>query len=71
MSNVKVELNSPAIRQLLKSSEVESVCLDQVKRLQAKCGAQTTADTYVGRTRVNAMLTGPKSEIRKAMGATQ
>ena len=56
MSKPKIVLNSSAVRNLLKSQEVEDACLDQVRRVQAMCGPGYEVDTYVGRNRVNASI---------------
>lgn len=52
--NIKVELNSAGIQQLLKSAEIASVCEREAARMSAAAGVEYRADVFVGRTRVNA-----------------
>lgn len=54
MANVEIELNSAGIRELLKSSEIASICEAQAARMTRATGVEYVADVYVGRTRVNA-----------------
>lgn len=54
MANVEIELNSAGIQELLKSSEIASVCEDQADRMTRAAGVEYVADVHVGRTRVNA-----------------
>lgn len=54
MADVEVELNSAGIRELLKSSEIASVCEAQAARMTRATGVKYVADVYVGKTRVNA-----------------
>ena len=65
MSNGKIVLNSSGVRNLLKSAEIKKACADQLKGLQSMCSDPCTVDTYVGKTRANAMLTGSHSDIEK------
>ena len=55
MANVEIELNSAGIQELLKSSEIASVCEAQAARMTRAAGVEYVADVYVGRTRVNAI----------------
>ena len=64
MSDAKIELNSAAIQALLKSPEVEAVCLGQIQRVQAMCGPGYEVDTYTGKTRVNAMIRAATPEAK-------
>lgn len=54
MANVKVELNSAGVRELLKSPAIASVCAAQAARMTRATGVEYTADVYYGRNRVNA-----------------
>ena len=56
MNDVKIKLNSPAIRNLLKSAEMEAACMSQIRRVQAACGPGYEVDAHTGKTRVNAMI---------------
>lgn len=54
MANVRIELNSAGIRDLLKSSELSAVCEAQAQKMTQATGVKYVSDVYVGRTRVNA-----------------
>lgn len=60
---VEIELNSAGIRELLKSSEMESFCRQQAEGVANRAGDGYVVDTHVGKTRVNAMVS---AETRKA-----
>lgn len=55
MANVEIELNSAGIQELLKSSEIASVCEAQAARMTRAAGVEYVADVHLGRTRVNAI----------------
>lgn len=54
MADVEIKLNSAGVRELLKSSEIASVCESQAARMTRATGVEYVADVYVGKTRVNA-----------------
>lgn len=54
MAKVEIELNSAGVRELLKSSEIASVCEAQAAKMTRAAGVKYVADVYTGRTRVNA-----------------
>lgn len=54
MGNVKIKLNSSGIRELLKSSELASVCEANAEKMTRATGMPYVPDIYVGRSRVNA-----------------
>ena len=56
MANVKVELISSGIRELLQSSEMEAECRRLAEGVANRAGDGYEVDTHVGRTRVNAMV---------------
>lgn len=62
MGNVRIELNSAGIQDLLKSSEIASVCAAQAQKMTQATGVRYVSDVYVGRTRVNA------KGVRRATG---
>jgi len=66
MSNkVEIVLNSAGIRELLKSAEIEAVCKEQAEAVAGRAGDGYTVDTYVGKTRVNAMVTADTYAARR------
>lgn len=54
MPNVKIELNSAGVRELLKGPEIASVCESQAARMTRATGMDYVPDVHVGKTRVNA-----------------
>ena len=56
MADFEIQLDSAGIRALLQSPEIQAVCVDRIRSVQAMCGDGYETDTYVGKTRVNAML---------------
>ena len=62
---VKVELNSAGIQELLKSSEIQSTCMEQAKAVARRAGDGFAVDSYVGKTRVNAMVFADTAEANK------
>lgn len=56
MSNVKIELNSAGIREMLKSPEIEAECKKHAQNVADKAGDGFEVNTMVGKTRVNAMV---------------
>lgn len=56
MAKIEIKLDSAGVRALLQSPEIQAVCVDRIRAAQAMCGDGYKTDTYVGRTRVNAML---------------
>lgn len=48
MSKVKIELNHDAIRDLLRSSEVQTVCVEEAQKISSRAG-----DGYSVNARVN------------------
>lgn len=56
MSKPKIVLNQEGIRELLKSSEMQSVCGGYANEIAAKLGSGYETDIYVGRTRCNASV---------------
>lgn len=62
MGNIKVELNSAGVRELLKSPEIAAVCEAQAKRMTRATGVPYVSDVYVGRSRVNAAARAKRSK---------
>lgn len=55
MSKVlKVELDTSAVRDLLRSAEVADICEQEAARRTRATGVNYTADVHYGRNRVNA-----------------
>lgn len=52
----EVELDSAGIQALLKSPEIKAECLKAATTMKSGYGPGYEIDTYVGKTRVNAMI---------------
>lgn len=56
MASLKFELNRSGVSQLLKSSEMQAVLTEKAQGIRERCGDGYETDTYVGKTRANAMV---------------
>lgn len=56
MANVKIELISSGVRELLQSAEIEAECKRLAYGVAGRAGDGYEVDTYIGKTRVNAMV---------------
>jgi len=52
----KFKLNHEGVGQILKSEEMQSVLVDHATSILKSAGAGYAQDSYVGKTRVNAMI---------------
>lgn len=52
----KFKLNYSGVGQLLKSAEMQDILSEKAKGIQQRCGDGYETDTYVGKTRANAMV---------------
>ena len=52
-NNVRIELNSEGVRELLRSDEMMAVCMEAASKIQSNYGGDTELDGYVGQNRVN------------------
>lgn len=53
---VHVELNEEGVRELLKSSEMQSICKSLADGIAGRAGTGYQVTTYTGKTRVNASV---------------
>ena len=65
MGKVKIELISAGIQELLKSDEMAAVCKEHAEAVAQRAGDGYKVDTYVGKTRVNAMVSADSAKARK------
>ena len=56
MSDFKFVLNREGVRSLLKSGEMKSIVEEMARGIAGRAGVGYTTDSYVGKTRVNAMV---------------
>lgn len=65
MAEMRIELNSDGVRELLQSPAMAAVCLQQARAIAARAGDGYTVNTYTGATRVNAsVMTATPEAIR-------
>ena len=62
MSKIKVELIREGVGELLKSDDVAAVCKQYAEAVASRAGDGYTVDTFVGKTRVNAMVSAETKE---------
>ena len=56
MSKFKFELNRSGVRALMQSAEMQSILKDKANNALNSLGEGYKSDTYVGKTRANAMV---------------
>lgn len=56
MSKMKFKLNRAGVAELMKSEAMQAVLADKAKDVRSRCGEGYEQDTYVGKTRANAMV---------------
>lgn len=54
--NIRIELNSEGVRELLQSPAMAAACLEQAKAIRNRAGDGYSVSTYTGATRVNASV---------------
>ena len=54
--NIRVELNSDGVRELLRSPEMAAVCQEQARMIANRAGDGYTVSTFTGANRVNASV---------------
>lgn len=65
MSNVRVEVNSNAVRDLLRSPEMMAVCRDRAEPALASLGDGYVISEFVGENRVNVSIGAVSEEAIK------
>lgn len=63
--HVKIKLNRAGVGALLRSREIEDACAAQAKAVAARCGDGYATDSYVGKTRANAMVWAKSAKARQ------
>ena len=56
MSDVRIELNWPGLREILRSDEMKQVCKEHADKAVAKLGPGYASDDFTGKNRVNASI---------------
>lgn len=65
MTDLKFELNREGVRELLKSPQMKDVVNDYAKNALVRLGDGYEADTYMGKNRVNAMVSAETYEAKR------
>ena len=56
MGKIKVVLNRSAVRDMLKSSEMQAICKEHAEQIAGRTGSGYSVDVYVGTNRCNASV---------------
>ena len=64
-NNIRVELNSDGVRELLQSPEMMAFCQNLANGIAGRAGDGYVVTTYTGRTRVNASVYAATEEARR------
>lgn len=62
MSKNKFKLNRAGVRELMKSSEMQTVIREKASGIKSRCGNGYSQDVYIGKNRANAMVWAETSE---------
>ena len=65
MNNVKIELNSKGIREILKSSEMRDFLKSQAEDIKSRCGSGYATDVKYMQTRVISSVYTENSEAER------
>lgn len=65
MSSVKIELNSPGIREFLQSEDVQSIVREIAVQVSSRAGSGYESDVYVGKNRCNAAVWPETDEAKR------
>lgn len=65
MANSGFKLNYAGVGQLLKSAEMQNVLEEKATAIKNSCGDGYGQDTYVGKTRANAMVYAETFEAKR------
>lgn len=60
MSNVRIELNSEGVREILRSPEMLAICEELAEGIKDRYGDNAEVTSYTGINRVNASIVAPK-----------
>ena len=64
MSKFKVELNKAAVKELLKSQEMQNILTEKASGIRNRCGDGYSQDILVGKNRANAMVKADTAKAR-------
>ena len=61
MAKVKIVLNTKEVFNIMKSKEMQDICIANAEEIQARLGDEYGTDIFVGKTRANASV-GPMTK---------
>jgi len=64
-NNVKVKLNRAGVKALLRSEEMRAICEKHASDIVRRCGEGYETDSFVGRNRVNVMVSASTYEAKR------
>ena len=62
---LKVKLNKAGVRAMLRSEEMRAICEKHASDIARRCGEGYETDSFVGRNRVNAMVSASTYEAKR------
>lgn len=65
MSSFKFKLNRSGVRELMKSTEMQSVLTNYASNIRNRCGNGYEQDIYVGTNRANAMVSAATIKAKR------
>lgn len=65
MSNFKFKLNRSGVRELMKSTEMQSVLTSYASNIRNRCGDGYEQDIFVGTNRANAMVSAATAKAKR------
>lgn len=65
MDNLRIELNSDGVRELLRSPEIMAACREQADRALGSLGDGYEVDEYTGPNRVNVQISAVSAEAKR------
>ena len=65
MSSFKFKLNRSGVRELMKSTEMQSVLTNYASNIRNRCGNGYEQDIYVGSNRANAMVSAATVKAKR------
>lgn len=65
---VRIELNSAGVRDMLRSPEMLSVCMEVANSIKRNYGGDVELSPYTGKNRVNVSIIAPFSEASQDNG---
>lgn len=67
-NNVRIELNSEGVRELLRSPEILSACMEAANGVRSNYGGETELSPYVGENRCNVSVIASYDEASEDNG---